>query len=235
MCSVKGRTPSGWIETIQHVLENRRLWENSQDVATFPGAPSPDGCEDRSVDPRIARTRRSLQEALFELARERGLDEISVADIAERAGVNRSSFYQHYSDKDTLLADAIDAVVEQAGAAIPVLGEITAEPPAILVEYLRHVEQNAAVYSRIFARPGSPVVVARLRERIQTIVIDAVATSHRDTFGDIPPDVLAAGLSGSVLGVLEVWLTRDPRPPVETAVHWLWTVLLGPQAGPRSG
>jgi AcrR family transcriptional regulator len=185
------------------------------------------------VDPRIARTRRSLQEALFDLARERGLDEISVADIAERAGVNRSTFYQHYSDKDTLLADAIDAVVEQASTEIPTLAEVTLDPPPILVDYLRHVEQNAAVYTRIFGEHGSPVVVARLRQRIQSIVIDAVATSHADTFTDIPPDVLAAGLSGSVLGVLEVWLARDPRPPVETAVTWLWTVLLGPTPAER--
>jgi AcrR family transcriptional regulator len=185
------------------------------------------------VDPRIARTRRSLQEALFDLARERGLDEISVADIAERADVNRSTFYQHYSDKDTLLADAIDAVVEQAGAEIPTLTEVSLEPPPILIDYLRHVEENAAVYTRIFGEHGSPVAVARLRERIQTIVIDAVATSHADTFHDIPPDVLAAGLSGSVLGVLEVWLARDPRPPVETAVEWLWTVLLGPSPAER--
>ena len=190
-------------------------------------------CQTRSVDPRIARTRQSLQEALFDLARERGLDEISVADIAERAGVNRSTFYQHYSDKDTLLADAIDAVVEAAGSEIPALTEISPEPPAILLEYLRHVEQNAAVYARIFGEHGSPVVVARLRDRIQTIVIDAVTTSHADTFGDIPSDVLAAGLSGSVLGVLEVWLARDPRPPVEVAVRWLWQVLLGPSAVER--
>jgi AcrR family transcriptional regulator len=180
------------------------------------------------VDPRIARTRRSLQEALFDLARERELDEITVADIAERAGVNRSTFYQHYSDKDTLLADAIDAVVELAGTEIPTLDEVTLDPPPILVDYLRHVEENAAVYTRVFGEHGSPVAVARLRERIQTIVIDAVATSHADTFTDVPPDVLAAGLSGSVLGVLEAWLTRDPRPPVETAVGWLWKVLLGP-------
>lgn len=183
------------------------------------------------MDPRSARTRQSLQQALFELARERGLDEISIADIAERAGVNRSSFYQHYADKDTLLADAIDAVVEEAGAAIPVIGDISAEPPAILIEYLRHVEENAAVYSRVFGEHGSPIALARLQERIQAIVIDAVASSHADAFGDIPSDVLAAGLSGSVLGVLGVWLTRDPRPPVETAVTWLWTVLLGPQPG----
>lgn len=185
------------------------------------------------MDPRIARTRRSLQEALFDLAREHGLDEISIADIADRAGVNRSTFYQHYSDKDTLLADAIDAVVEQAGTEIPALAEVTLDPPPILIDYLRHVEENAAVYTRIFGEHGSPVVVARLRERIQAIVIDAVATSHADTFTGIPPDVLAAGLSGSVLGVLEVWLARDPRPPVETAVEWLWKVLLGPTPAER--
>jgi len=186
------------------------------------------------VDPRIARTRQSLQQALFDLARERELDDISVADIAERAGVNRSSFYQHYSDKDTLLADAIDAVVEEAGAELPMLYEISPEPPAILIEYLRHVEENAAVYARVFGEHGSPIALARLQARIQTIVIDAVASSHADAFGDIPSDVLAAGLSGSVLGVLGVWLSRDPRPPVETAVTWLWTVLLGPQGFDRS-
>jgi AcrR family transcriptional regulator len=185
------------------------------------------------MDPRIARTRQSLQAALFDLARERDLDEISIADIAERAGVNRSSFYQHYSDKDTLLADAIDAVVEEAGAELPVLSEISPQPPVILVEYLRHVEENAAVYARVFGEHGSPIALARLQARIQTIVIDAVASSHADTFGDIPSDVLAAGLSGSVLGVLGVWLSRDPRPPVETAVTWLWMVLLGPQAFDR--
>lgn len=187
-------------------------------------------CDNGRVDPRIARTRRSLQEALFELARERELDDISIADIAERAEVNRSTFYQHYSDKDTLLADAIDAVVEEAGGALPILTEITPEPPEILAQYLRHVEENAAVYTRIFGDHGSPVAVARLRDRIRLIVADSVASSHKDAFHDVPADVLAAGLAGSVLAVLEAWLTREPRPPVETAVGWMWRVLLGPQA-----
>jgi AcrR family transcriptional regulator len=186
------------------------------------------------MDPRIARTRQSLQAALFELARERGLDEITVADIAERAGVNRSSFYQHYSDKDTLLADAIDAVAETAGTDLSGITDITPDPPAVLVEYLRHVDENAAVYGRIFGDHGSPAAVARLGSRIRSIVIDAVTTSHADAFGDIPSDVLAAGLSGSTLGVIEAWLSRDPRPPVETAVGWLWQVLLGPQARDRA-
>ncbi len=68
------------------------------------------------MDVRVARTRKRLQEALFALARERGLDDVSVSDIAEHAGVNRSTFYQHYSDKETVLADALDALLAQAGA-----------------------------------------------------------------------------------------------------------------------
>ncbi len=179
------------------------------------------------MDPRIARTRRSLQEALFDLARERGLDDISVADIAERAGVNRSSFYQHYSDKDTLLADAIDAAAAGASADIPEVREVTAEPPAVLVHYLRHVEANAAVYARVFGSRGSPVAAARLRTRIESIAAAAVA-ERADMFDDIPIDVRAAGLSGSVMGVLETWLARDPRPSVEIAVSWMWRMLLGP-------
>ncbi len=184
------------------------------------------------MDPRIARTRKSLQEALFDLARERDLDDISIADIAERAGVNRSSFYQHYSDKDTLLADAIDAAAEEAGADIPDVREITLDAPPILVGYLRHVEENAAVYARVFGSRGSPVAVARLRSRIESIASAAVA-ARAEIFDDIPPDVRAAGLAGSVLGVLESWLARDPRPPVETAVSWMWRMLLGPIGAER--
>ncbi|WP_395638734.1 TetR/AcrR family transcriptional regulator [Pseudolysinimonas sp.] len=180
------------------------------------------------MDPRIARTRQSLQQALFDLARERGLDEISVADIAERAGVNRSSFYQHYADKDTLLADAIDAVAEVAGADLPVFREITPEPPPILIGYLKHIEENAAVYARVFGSHGSPVAVARLRSRVLAIASAAVATVEAPPLDDIPAEVRAAGLTGSVLGVLEAWLAQDPRPPVETAVSWMWRMLLGP-------
>jgi AcrR family transcriptional regulator len=177
------------------------------------------------MDPRIARTRSSLQEALLGLAREHPLDDISVADIAERAGVNRSSFYQHYSDKDTLLADAIDAVAEEAGANIPEFREITPDVPPILLGYLRHVEENAALYARVFT---SPIAVARLRRRIQGIASVAVATAPALDHDDIPSDIRAAGLTGSVLAVLEEWLAHDPRPPAETAALWLWKVLLGP-------
>jgi AcrR family transcriptional regulator len=183
------------------------------------------------VDPRSARTRRSLQQALLELAHDRPLDDITVGDIAERAEVNRSSFYQHYTDKDALLADALDVAIEATGAGLPEIIEPSEGPPPALLEYLSHIDANAALYRRALGDHGSPAVMARLRARIEQIIRDAIGRSPAGGFEGVPVDIVAAGIAGSALGVVEAWLALDPRPPVETAVDWLWRVLLGPGAG----
>jgi AcrR family transcriptional regulator len=180
------------------------------------------------MDPRIARTRASLQEALLELASENELGEIAIADIVERAGVNRSSFYQHYPDKETLLADALDAAVERAGAELPDLSGPLEGPPAALLSYLRHLDEHADVYRRVLGEHGSPIVTGRLRARIEAAVSETISQSQTGAFAGVPLDVVAAGIAGSVLGVLSAWLDRDPRPSPETAGDWVWRILLGP-------
>ena len=55
------------------------------------------------TDLRVLRTRRMIMLALNELMNERGMDAITVQDIASRAMINRSTFYAHFSDKYDLL------------------------------------------------------------------------------------------------------------------------------------
>jgi AcrR family transcriptional regulator len=181
------------------------------------------------MDPRIARTRRSLQEALFELARERPLENITVGDIAERAEVNRSSFYQHYADKETLLADALDAAADEAEASLPEAVEIGEAPPDAVAAYFAHIADNAELYRRVLGDHGSAVATARLRQRVERIVSDEIRRSDTVDYPDLPIDVVAAGITGSVLGIIGSWLGRDPLPPPETVAGWVWRVILGPE------
>ena len=58
---------------------------------------------EKKVDPRIKRTRQLLQQALMDLMREKSFQAITVQDIAERATVNRVTFYAHFEDKYALL------------------------------------------------------------------------------------------------------------------------------------
>src|ERR1700691_5672448 len=56
-----------------------------------------------TVDPRMRRTRVLLQQALAKLLETKEFHKISVQDIAEAATVNRATFYDHYTDKFSLL------------------------------------------------------------------------------------------------------------------------------------
>ena len=64
---------------------------------------------EKGVDPRVRRTRQLLQQALLELSQEKNFASITVQDIAERATLNRATFYAHFEDKYHLL----DALIRE--------------------------------------------------------------------------------------------------------------------------
>jgi AcrR family transcriptional regulator len=191
------------------------------------------------VDPRVERTRALLQDALLRLARSRPLDDISIADIADAATVNRTTFYQHYVDKETLLADAIDAEAARQGADLtgmegPLRYEQT--PPPQLRRYLEHVAGNADLYRRALGVHGSPIAMMRLRDRITALVLAGFELygPGRD-LPQVPLEIAAASISGSIYGLLLAWLEREPLAPPEAAAEWMWRALtrFGPDGDPR--
>ena len=68
-------------------------------------------------DPRVKRTRQLLQQAFISLMMERRFRDITVQEIADRATVNRATFYAHFEDKFDLLDSAIRERFKQELAA----------------------------------------------------------------------------------------------------------------------
>jgi AcrR family transcriptional regulator len=60
------------------------------------------------LDPRVRRTRQGIEQAFVDLVNQNGFQSISVQDIAERAGINRATFYAHFPDKFALLQHSIE-------------------------------------------------------------------------------------------------------------------------------
>ena len=65
-----------------------------------------------------ASSRETLAEAACELFLERGYDATSVADITQRAGVSRSSFFNYFSSKSDVLWSGLDARIDAANTAM---------------------------------------------------------------------------------------------------------------------
>ncbi len=68
------------------------------------------GTAEKRVDPRVKRTRELIVRAFNELVAEKGHTGLTVQGIAERATVNRATFYAHFTDQYELF----DYVISEA-------------------------------------------------------------------------------------------------------------------------
>src|SRR5512142_1207002 len=72
----------------------------------------------RAPDARIRRTRERLGAAVIALIQEKSIDEVSVQEVLDRAGVGRSTFYLHYRDKDDLLLSQLESFLEMVSTSL---------------------------------------------------------------------------------------------------------------------
>jgi AcrR family transcriptional regulator len=63
-------------------------------------------------DRRIGKTRAALFGAFSDLLREKSYASITIQEIIDRANVGRTTFYQHFPDKDALLVGCIESIFE---------------------------------------------------------------------------------------------------------------------------
>lgn len=189
----------------------------------------------KGMDPRAARTQALLRAAIMQLASQRPVAEITVKEIIEQAGVNRSSFYQHFDSREELLASSLEHIeTEMARADEPVVVTDLSTPPAELERFMRHFAEHADLYRLVFSSRGSALVVSRVRARIIALVRSGMIASNQHQplehgiaqHPELPLDIAAAGTAGALLGIIEAWLSQDPLPEPHVAALWAWQMFL---------
>jgi AcrR family transcriptional regulator len=70
--------------------------------------------QETKLDPRVLRTRQLIQDAFKSLIQSKDINNITVGDIAERAKVNRATFYAHFVDKYELVEDTLALMFKQS-------------------------------------------------------------------------------------------------------------------------
>jgi AcrR family transcriptional regulator len=163
-------------------------------------------------EPRNARSRRTragLLAATRALLEEQGAESLTMAAVAERAGVSRRAVYLHFASRTELLTELFGYVGEQEGLAAS-LQSVWQAPDAAAA-----LQQWAAHLARFHPRV---LAVARAIQRVrrsdpdaaahwQLVMADQQASCHR----------------------LAAWLAREQRlaPPwtVQTAADMLWALM----------
>lgn len=174
-------------------------------------------------DPRAQRSRARLRTAILELAAAKDPAAITMSEVAQHAGVNRATLYQHFPDVDALVTDAMEEAIARVAraAALCPLDAPRDELPAPLGELFQHIADGAPLYRRMLGTQGSALFAARMRERLTTELASSFRDGRRPVgFDDVPVEVHAAFLAGALTGVIASWVTEDvPAPAEETAAE----------------
>lgn len=176
------------------------------------------------VDARIVRTRNGLAEAVIDLAGTTRVSRISVAELARRAGINRATFYDHYSSPSELLAETLAAEFSAMQAKYLQLHGTERTPESALRIGLRglleHVEGRRGIYQRALGTSPDPEVASVLTEMFSAACFGVLQNITTPTMPSTRANVVARYAAAASIAAIGYWL-EDPELSREELVEVL--------------
>lgn len=154
-----------------------------------------------SADPRAARVRDRLRRAAFELIGERRVERISVSDITQLAGVSRQVFYQHFRDRDDVVAQAVAASFRELA---PAAG--ADDPRAVIHRLCDFAARHADLYRNLYPSAASQQTANAYRDLLHPACVRLV--EHLPN-----PATLADFVLGGIIEVIRL-PAEGAREPV---------------------
>ncbi|HLZ57782.1 MAG TPA: TetR/AcrR family transcriptional regulator [Ktedonosporobacter sp.] len=166
----------------------------------------------KRVDRRVWRTRKFLRDALVACIEERGYEGLSVQDLTDRALIGRTTFYEHYPDKEALLTATLEEMfADLAGSIDPLTpAQLIGEQQTVSVRIFEHVAANRRLYQVLLSERSAASVAARLRTLFAdlltgTVIRELVATAPTP----LPADLIAAHAAGSLFSLIVWWIEHE--------------------------
>lgn len=172
-----------------------------------------------------------MDEALINLLEKKNYDYVTVKEICEKAGVNRSTFYLHYETMEDLLLETIEYIGNKIHNKIKVeepfskdyiqncpIEELTLITPQYLVPYLEFVKENKKVFIAAASQPyvlKTNEIFNKLNEGVFKPILSRFCVPEKE--GKYR---LAFGLNG-IYAVIMLWIKEGCNDDIEYVTRLL--------------
>lgn len=167
-----------------------------------------------------------MDEALLALLEVKDLEYITVKEICEKAGVNRSTFYLHYETIADLVNEAAESINQRflsyfGQNADDFIDRIDGKDRKELIlvtgdylrPYLKFISENKNVYRAAFKNPNGMQVDARYRDLKRNILKPIL--NRFEVSEELQQYYIAYYIEG-ITAIIKEWLKNDCWDPVET-------------------
>lgn len=175
-------------------------------------------------DPRVIRTRDLLRNALVTLVAEKSFASLTIQDVTNRAGLNRTTFYLHYSGLHELLEDCARDLFNQmrteiyANKLLNFQQDSTRLEPFV-VSVFRHLEKHEMFYRAMLGKQGDPFFRALFQELLSELIFEPISNEapcedSSDQFG-----MTLRFFSAGFTGIAAWWLEKGMPISAEQAAQ----------------
>lgn len=183
---------------------------------------------------KYAYTRQALFDSAMELFRQKGYDDVSVEEIAERAGFSRATFFNHFGSKDGVLrhfGDQLRKRVEELVASTEREPDPLDRIRKVLLAMASEVEANRENFRLILnyssRDPDYLASPTSARKRVIELIAQLVDTAQQS--GLARRDMPALEIAGAVFALYQysLWSIVIKHGQAESAIESVWRFILG--------
>lgn len=176
------------------------------------------------------RTKKAIKHAFSSLIEEKGLDTLTVSDVARAAGINRGTFYLHYVDKDDLKNQLEAEALGQIKTHLFENANVNPNDPVDVIPYeaiyaaLEYVRSDFEFIKAISGPHGDHSFLGKFRTFLEQMIEQKIAQSStlRLSMKGFPRDYAMQVMLASTVAIFELWLSRDGLETTEeiaTMIH----------------
>jgi len=176
-------------------------------------------------DLRIIKTQMNIYNALTNLLKVKSFENIKVSDICSEALINRSTFYDHYTDKYELLIDFINnqkKLLEEALNNNDSFTSIKDYYIELIKLLLNHVEENISVYQSIVLNNENSVIMNIFIDVITKDVENKILKAKRNNASS---KIITKFYVGAVVNVCMEWLINNHKYKKEDIIKNLQNLI----------
>ena len=174
------------------------------------------------IDLRIIKTKKNLYEGLIKLMEDNKFEDIKVSDICSISLVNRSTFYDHYSDKYELLYDLMENLRKELS--IKLEENIDTESPREyylkgIKLFLEHINEHNNTYNSILKNntEGTLLDIA-----YYTITKDVEKNINNTKYTkNIPSEIISRFYVSGIINVCIEYIKFKDKYSIEDIVSYI--------------
>lgn len=137
------------------------------------------------MDLRIKKTRRSIINAFLELRARKPLEKITVKELCEKAEINKSTFYTHFTDVFDLSNQLESDVIRQIVENLPHPNYVVEQPKVFTEELFAAFRSQASITGTLFSGSQSGHLIIQLNVALRELIFQTYPQYQDDPFFNI--------------------------------------------------